>query len=45
MEQSLAAADYDMSPEEWVEIADLTPSVPHATDRDEEDDPTLSMKK
>lgn len=33
---SLAAADYVMSPQQWQEIADLTPRMPLATDRDEE---------
>jgi aryl-alcohol dehydrogenase-like predicted oxidoreductase len=33
---SLDAADYTMSPEQWNEIAALTPEVPLATDRREE---------
>lgn len=33
---SLAAADYEMSQEQWNEIAALTPPVPIPTDRDEE---------
>jgi aryl-alcohol dehydrogenase-like predicted oxidoreductase len=33
---SLAAGDYEMSPEQWREISALTPPVPVATDRDEE---------
>lgn len=36
LEASLAAADYEMSAEQWKEISDLTPPVPVATDRDEE---------
>jgi aryl-alcohol dehydrogenase-like predicted oxidoreductase len=36
LEASLAAADYEMSPKQWQEIADLTPPVPIATDRTEE---------
>jgi aryl-alcohol dehydrogenase-like predicted oxidoreductase len=36
LEASLAAADYEMSPQQWREIADLTPPVPIATDRTEE---------
>lgn len=36
LEASLAAADYDMSQEQWAEIASLTPPVPLATDRAEE---------
>jgi aryl-alcohol dehydrogenase-like predicted oxidoreductase len=36
LEASLAAADYEMSPQQWQEIADLTPPVPIATDRTEE---------
>ena len=36
LEASLAAGDYEMSPEQWREIAALTPSVPVATDRNEE---------
>jgi len=36
LEASLAAADYQMSPEQWEEIAALTPPVPLATDRTEE---------
>jgi aryl-alcohol dehydrogenase-like predicted oxidoreductase len=38
LEPSLAAADYEMTPQEWNEIAALTPPVPVATDRDEERD-------
>ncbi len=36
LEASLAAADFDMSTEQWSEIAALTPPVPIATDRTEE---------
>ncbi|KPK86042.1 MAG: aldo/keto reductase [Phycisphaerae bacterium SM23_33] len=36
LEASLAAADYEMSPRQYEEIAALTPPVPMATDRDEE---------
>jgi len=36
LEPSLAAADYEMTPEQWNEISALTPPVPVATDRDEE---------
>jgi aryl-alcohol dehydrogenase-like predicted oxidoreductase len=36
LEASLAAADYEMPPQQWQEIADLTPPVPIATDRTEE---------
>ncbi len=36
LEASLAAADYEMSLEQWAEISDLTPPVPLATDRSEE---------
>ncbi len=36
LEASLAAADYEMSPQQWQEIAALTPPVPLATDRTEE---------
>jgi aryl-alcohol dehydrogenase-like predicted oxidoreductase len=36
LEDSLAAADYEMSDEQWAEISDLTPPVPLATDRAEE---------
>lgn len=36
LEPSLAAADYVMSDEQWKQIAELTPPVPVATDRDEE---------
>jgi aryl-alcohol dehydrogenase-like predicted oxidoreductase len=36
LEPSLAAADYDMSAQQWEEIAALTPAVPLATDRTEE---------
>lgn len=36
LEASLAAADYEMSPQQWQEISDLTPPVPLATDRAEE---------
>ncbi len=36
LEPSLAAADYEMSPDQWREISALTPLVPVATDRDEE---------
>lgn len=36
LEPSLAAGDYEMSAEQWKEIAALTPPVPVATDRDEE---------
>ena len=36
LEPALAAADYQMSPEQWRDIAALTPPVPVATDRDEE---------
>jgi aryl-alcohol dehydrogenase-like predicted oxidoreductase len=36
LEASLAAADYDMSTEQWSQIASLTPPVPIATDRTEE---------
>jgi len=36
LEASLAAADYEMSREQWAEIAALTPPVPIATDRTEE---------
>jgi aryl-alcohol dehydrogenase-like predicted oxidoreductase len=36
LEASLAAADYEMTREEWDAIAALTPPVPVATDRDEE---------
>jgi len=35
LESSLAAADYEMTPEEWKHISDLTPPVPVATDHDE----------
>ncbi|MCK4276854.1 MAG: aldo/keto reductase, partial [Phycisphaerae bacterium] len=33
---SLAAADYEMSQEQWNQIAALTPTMPIPTDRDEE---------
>lgn len=36
LEASLAAADYEMSKEQWAEIAALTPPVPLPTDRAEE---------
>jgi len=36
LEPSLAAADFDMSQEQWTEIAGLTPPPPLATDRSEE---------
>ncbi len=36
LEASLAAADYEMSGQQWKEISDLTPPVPIPTDRDEE---------
>jgi len=36
LEASLAAGDYEMSPEQWRAISDLSPPVPIATDRDEE---------
>lgn len=36
LEPSLAAAEYEMSTDQWREISDLTPPVPVATDRDEE---------
>ncbi len=36
LEPSLAAADYEMSPEQYAEISALTPPVPVPTDRDEE---------
>jgi aryl-alcohol dehydrogenase-like predicted oxidoreductase len=36
LEPALAAADYQMSAEQWREMAALTPPVPVATDRDEE---------
>lgn len=36
LEPSLAAGNYEMSQEQWQAIAGLTPSVPVATDRDEE---------
>jgi len=36
LEASLAAADYEMTPRQYCEIADLTPPPPVATDRDEE---------
>jgi len=36
LESSLAAADYEMTPEQWKEIAALTPPVPLTTDRDDE---------
>lgn len=36
LEPSLAAGDYEMSPQQWQEIAALTPPVPIATDRTEE---------
>ena len=36
LECSLAAADYEMTREQWKEISDLTPPVPVATDRDDE---------
>ena len=36
LDPSLAAADYVMSDEQRKQIAELTPPVPVATDRDEE---------
>jgi aryl-alcohol dehydrogenase-like predicted oxidoreductase len=36
LEASLAAGEYKMTPEQYREIADLTPPVPPANDRDEE---------
>ena len=36
LEASLAAADYEMTCDQWKEISALTPPVPVATDRDEE---------
>jgi len=36
LEPSLAAAEYDMSGQQWAELAALAPPVPLATDRDEE---------
>ena len=36
LKDSLAAADYQMSPEQYQEISALTPAVPVATDRSEE---------
>jgi len=36
LEASLASADYEMTPEQYDQIADLTPPAPLATDRDEE---------
>jgi len=39
LEASLAAGDYQMSSEQWRQIAALAPPVPAATDRDEERTP------
>jgi aryl-alcohol dehydrogenase-like predicted oxidoreductase len=36
LQASLDAADYTMSPQQWKEIAALTPEIPLATDRREE---------
>ena len=36
LEDSLLAADYQMSAQQWQQISDLTPQVPLATDRDDE---------
>lgn len=36
LKPSLAAADYEMTDEQWTEISSLTPPVPVATDRSEE---------
>jgi len=36
LEDSLAAGDYQMSPEQWREVSALTPPVPLPTDREEE---------
>lgn len=36
LEPSLAAGDYEVSPDQWREISALSPPVPVATDRDEE---------
>ena len=39
LKDSLAAADYRMTTEQWQQISDLTPPIPTATDRSEKAQP------